>query len=171
MSQSKGEKRQLSHIQEGPDVIFHLFTTKWKLKSSYVSLSSPPRLLMFHLHDSMCHSFPFVPHLRGSLLPQECSPCPWGLCKGWTMCTGHPVMGTFPGCHPQLWPVTPLNTTCTHTPPAHVGSEFGDFHAEVTPSTIKLKSPVPGTATGAKAQEVRPWSIWQGEEITELLSH
>lgn len=79
------------------------------------SLSSPPSLLTCFTPMTLSLLF----HIREEpLLLQECSPCPWGLCKGCTThpAAGHPVMGTFPGCHPQLWPVPPLNTTRIHSP-------------------------------------------------------
>lgn len=66
-----------------------------------------------------CVILSLLSHTWGEpLLLQECSPCPWRLCKGWITCpaAGHAVMGTFPRCHQQLWPVTPLNTTHILTP-------------------------------------------------------
>lgn len=79
------------------------------------SLSSPPSLLTCFTPMTLSLLF----HIREEpLLLQECSPRPWGLCKGCTThpAAGHPVMGTFPGCHPQLWPVPLLNTTHIHSP-------------------------------------------------------
>lgn len=83
------------------------------------SLSSPPSLLTCFISMTLVSLFPFYSTSeRSPCSLQECSPCPWGLCKGCTMhaAAGHPVVETFPGCHPQLWPVTPLNTTHVHTP-------------------------------------------------------
>lgn len=87
-----------------------------QLCESELSSQSP---YVFHLHASMCHSFPFIPHLRGAPAPTGMLSMPLGF--AWRLdhgpCCRARCDGDISRCHPQLWPVAPLNTTCTHTPP------------------------------------------------------
>lgn len=150
--QSEGKKRQLSHNQVGPDVVF-TFHHQMKAQQQLCDLSSPPRLLMCSISMTPCAPLPLLSH--SSEEPCSCrnGPRALGVCVR---------LDHAPCCSDGDIPrLSPTADTTKHPPHPHspsscaVGSEFGGFHTEVTPNTIKLKSAVPGTATGAKAQEVR----------------
>ena len=70
----------------------------------------------------------------------------------------------FDGYIFMVSPTAMDNDTVKHHPQPYIfqlrvawlwRTELDGFHAEVTPNIYKLKSPLPGTATGAKAPEER----------------
>lgn len=163
--------RQFSRERRGPAIIFTFCRTKWKLENNYTEAWTLLRVssCVWSAWLQFCLSLLF--HIQEELLLlQDLSLRPRSLCKGWTTqpAAGDPSDG-------YIFMVSPTameNDTVKHHPQPYIfqlhvawlpWTELDGFHTEITPNTYKLNSPLPGTATRAKAQEERRWSIKQGK--------